>query len=59
MTEKDLKIQQLEKEMRKWKRYARQACEQACDECREYANAGEQYCGSCRIRKIREEAGDA
>ncbi len=53
MDEKDRVIQQLMREMAKWKNRALEVCEIACFNCEEYAS---KECAECRIPKIREDA---
>ena len=50
------KIQQLTKDVAKWKNRAIEAAEKACDNCEEYQE-GRKNCGKCRVNKIWEEAG--
>lgn len=53
MDEKDRVIQQLNRDLAKWKNRAVEAAEKACFEC-EHLSAD---CSKCRMTKIKEEAG--
>lgn len=54
--EYSMKIQQLTQEVARWKGRAVEAAARACQECEEYAE-GKRVCEECRIRKIKDAAG--
>jgi len=52
MDEKDNRIQQLTRDVAKWKNRAVEAAEKACFECERL----DKDCDTCRMKKIKEEA---
>ena len=54
MGDKDKKIEQLKQDLARWKGRALEAANKACRECDQMPV----YCEKCRIRKIKEEAGE-
>lgn len=52
MDEKDRVIQQLYRDLAKWKNRAVEAAEQACFECERL----DKDCDKCRMKKIKEDA---
>lgn len=53
MNEHELKVQQLTREVEKWKKLAVRAADKACFEC---DSGTEENCRKCPISKIREDA---
>lgn len=56
MPEKDKQLVQLTQEVARWKNRAMEACEKACFNCEEYWSR--KHCDKCRVKKIKEEAGE-
>ncbi len=56
MNEQDARIQELAREVKKWKGRAAEAARYACYNCEEYADR--KHCEKCKITKIKKEAGD-
>jgi hypothetical protein len=54
MDDKDITIRDLKTELAKWRGRAVEACETACQNCR---NTDLDLCRYCRMEKIRQEAG--
>jgi hypothetical protein len=54
MDEKDLTIQELKREISRWRGRAIEAAEEVCNQCR---IACPDACRNCRMKKIRQEAG--
>lgn len=56
MDEYAMRIQRLTQEVARWKGRAVEAAARACEECEEYME-GKRICTACRIREIKEAAG--
>lgn len=55
MTE-EARLEEMRKEVGKWKNRALDAAQMACYNCEEYVPHDDKRCQQCRIRLIREEA---
>ena len=54
MNELEMRIQQLVREVEKWKQLAVKAADKACFECDTFVDRN---CGKCPVREVREAAG--
>ena len=55
--ELNAKIQDLQKEVARWKNRALEAADKACFYCEEYIERKPEVCQKCRMTRIKEESG--